>query len=59
MLDLSQTLEGLISEIYGDLAHRHQDKQHMSERTILTLRHRDVDSINDMIMQSFPGEVAF
>ena len=59
MLEPSQTLEGLISEVNGDFAHRHQDKQYMSERTILTLTNRDVDSINDMIMQSFPGEVAF
>ena len=59
MLEPSQTLEGLIGEIYGDLAHRHQDKQYMSERTILTLKNRDVDSINDTIMQSFPGEIAF
>ena len=59
MLEPSQTLEGLISEIHGALAHRHQDKQYMSERTILTLKKRDVDSINDIIMQSFPGEVAF
>ena len=59
MLEPSETLEELISEIYGDLAHRHQDKQYMSERTILTLTKRDVDSIKDMIMQSFPGEVAF
>ena len=56
MLEPSQTLKGLI---YGDWAHRHQDKQYMSERTILILKNRDVDSINDMIMQSFPGEVAF
>ena len=48
-----------ISEVYGDLTHRHQDKQYMSERTILTLKNRNVDSIDDMIMQSFPGEVAF
>ena len=31
----------------------------MSERTILTLKNRDVDSINDIIMRLFPGEVAF
>ena len=59
MLEPSQTLEGLIGKIYGDLAHRHQDKQYMSERTILTLKNRDVDSIKDMIMQLFPREVAF
>ena len=59
MLEPSQTLKGLISDIYGDLAHRHQDKQYMSERTILILQNRDVDSTNDMIMQLFPGEVAF
>ena len=35
-----------------DLAHRHQDKQYMSERIILTLKNWDVDSINEMIMQS-------
>ena len=59
MLEPSQTLKGLISGIYGNLAHRHQDKQYMSQRTILTLKTRDVDSINDMIMQSCPVEVAF
>ena len=59
MLEPSQTLQGLIGEVYGDLSHRHQDKQYMSERTILTLKNQDVDSINDMIMQSFPGEVVF
>ena len=61
MLDPSKTLEGLIGQIYGDLAHRHQDKQYMSERTVLTLKNRDVhvDSINVMILQSFTGEVAF
>ena len=45
MLEPSQTLKGLISEIYGNLAHRHQNKQYMSERTILTLKNRGVDSI--------------
>ena len=57
MLEPSQTLEGLIGKVYGDWGHRHQDKQYMSERTILTLKNQDVDRINDMIMQSFPGEV--
>ena len=51
VLDHSQTLEGLIGKVYRVLAHRHQDKQYMSERTILTLKNRDVDSINDLIMQ--------
>ena len=59
MLDPSQTLEELIDKIHGDLAHRHQDKQDMSERIILTLKNWDVDSINEMIMQSFTGGVAF
>ena len=58
MLEPSQTLKGLISDIYGDLAHRHQE-QYMSERTILILENWDVDSINDMIVQLFPGEVTF
>ena len=59
MLEPSQTLEALISEICGGLAHCHQDKQYicMLERTIL--KTRDFDSINDMIMQLFSGEEAF
>ena len=63
LLEPSQTLKGLISDIYGDLAHRHQDHRHqeqyMSERTILILENRDVDSFLDMIAQLFPGEVTF
>ena len=55
MLEPSQTLEGLIKDVYGDLPQHHLDKDYMAERAILTLKNTDVDSINDIIMQSFPG----
>ncbi|KAL3146605.1 hypothetical protein ABBQ32_000839 [Trebouxia sp. C0010 RCD-2024] len=51
----SQTLEGLIKDVYGNLPQHHLNKDYMAERAILTLKNTDVDSINDIIMQSFPG----
>ena len=55
MLDPSQILERLLGEISEDLTHLHQDKQYMSEHTILALK----NSINELIMQSFPREMPF
>lgn len=57
MLEPTQTLEGLIKDIYGDLPQHHFNRDYLAERAILTLRNTDVDNINDIIMQSFPGEV--
>ncbi|KAA6426982.1 MAG: hypothetical protein FRX49_03306 [Trebouxia sp. A1-2] len=55
MLRPRQNLESLTAAIYGDLLQQHHaDSQYLSERAILTLQNRDVDAINDMILQFFP-----
>ena len=57
MLCPRQNLESLTAAIRGDLQQHHADSQYLSERAILTLKSRDGNAINDMILQSFPGEV--
>ncbi|KAA6427362.1 MAG: hypothetical protein FRX49_02026 [Trebouxia sp. A1-2] len=56
MLCPRQNLASLTAATYGDLQQHHADSQYLSERAILTLKSRDGNAINDMILQSFPGE---
>ncbi|DBA72333.1 TPA: hypothetical protein ACH3X2_010574 [Trebouxia sp. C0005] len=50
MLCPRQILESLTAAIYGDLQQHHADSQYLSEQAILTLKNKDGDAINDLIL---------
>jgi ATP-dependent DNA helicase PIF1 len=46
----------LIRRIYPDIENRYNDSEYILERTILTPRNVDVNTINDLATDIFPGE---
>jgi hypothetical protein len=46
----------LIESIYPDIQNNYLNSQFMSERTILSSKHTDVNTLNDLAGQYFPGE---
>lgn len=57
VVEPSGTLKGLIDWVYRDLSANYTDPSYFAKHAILTLKNLDVDSINDIVMQAFPGEV--
>lgn len=48
--------KGLITAVFGDLARYQGDGQDLVDRGILTPLNEDVDAVNNLCMQAFPGE---
>jgi hypothetical protein len=58
MLAPTQDVRDLIAAVYGDVQQRHADVSYLVERAILTPRNVDVDNINRLVSDAFPGEVS-
>ena len=52
----SRSIQEMITEIYSDLQVTFADKAFLCERAILTPLNRDVDAINEAILQGCPGD---
>ncbi|KAF8834926.1 hypothetical protein BDN67DRAFT_874366, partial [Paxillus ammoniavirescens] len=48
------TVASLISTLYQDI-NQPQDNQYFLNRTILSARNDDMDDLNSLILQAFPG----
>ena len=57
MLAVTQDAQGLITEIFGDLRLYDGDHSRLVECAILAPRNEDVDMINDLCTDIFPGAV--
>ena len=58
MLENSQQRKGLIDWVYHDLLQHHRDPSYFAKRAVLSLKNSDVDALNDIVLDMFPGEVS-
>ena len=49
------SIEKLIDKVFPDIEEGYLDKYYVSRRAILTPKNENVDKINEMIMDKFPG----
>ena len=53
---LVSTLDSLITKVFPNIGFGYQDKYFVSQRVILTPKNENVDKLNEIIMDMFPGE---
>ena len=53
---LVSTLESLIDKVFPGIQSGYEDRYFISRRAILTLKNENVDKLNELIMNNFPGE---
>ena len=57
MLTSPNTIQGLLSEIYGDLQQLYYHPHYLTGRAILAPKNVDVEKINNQVINMMPGEV--
>lgn len=56
--DVADTFEGLVQSTFPELMHPSFDPEIFTVRAILTPKNEDVDSINQVLINQFPGQSA-
>ena len=57
MVEPSGDRKGLIDWVYQDLLQNRAVPSYFAKHAILTLKNLDVDTINDIVLEAFPGEM--